>query len=198
MILPTSPSQTAKRKCPAGLECGTNSGSDLVKWDLPTNTGPIPLCSQTWPLYSSLMLVLHLSPWQCLCPQGLTWTMSSACSLNKQDATLDLVSPPLNACHHPHPPPLPLWPGSHPHPSVVRIPFALAAPRMSSFLGYLLFNFLYFSFNLLLLLISYFSFNVPPHPTASAGTLPALSVRWVLPTPTCFLGHFPYLTIFYI
>ena len=133
MILPTSPSQTAKRKCPAGLECGTNSGSDLVKWDLPTNTGPIPLCSQTWPLYSSLMLVLHLSPWQCLCPQGLTWTMSSACSLNKQDATLDLVSPPLNACHHPHPPPLPLWPGSHPHPSVVRIPFALGKFAVGKF-----------------------------------------------------------------
>ena len=60
MILPTSPSQTAKRKCSAGLECGTNSGSDLVKWDLPTNTGPIPLCSQTWPLYSSLC-------WFCIC-----------------------------------------------------------------------------------------------------------------------------------
>ena len=60
MILPTSPSQTAKRKCPEGLGCGTNSGSDLVKWDLPTNTGPIPLCSQTWPLYSSLC-------WFCIC-----------------------------------------------------------------------------------------------------------------------------------
>ena len=75
----------------------------------------------------------------------------------------------------PHPPPLPLWPGSRPHPGLVRIPFALAAPRMSSFLWYLLL-YLFSPFNLLLLLISYFSLDVPPHPLPLLGpSLPSPS-----------------------
>lgn len=94
----------------------------------------------------------------------------------------------LNACHHP----TPLMPLKRA--GAVLIPvgweFLLLCflPGDVMVPGILVLQPPLFSFNFL---CSLFLFQLRCTPQPLLGPIPALSVKWVLPTP-CFLGHFPY------